>query len=65
MSKITELHGHNNRVLHTCLSPDGTTVCSAGDETLRFWRVFETPFEMQKTEKKDFMWLQNNNFSIR
>jgi len=27
------------------LSPDGTTVCSAGDETLRFWRVFETLYD--------------------
>lgn len=42
MTKIAELKGHQNRVLHTCLSPDGTTVVSAAaDETLRFWEVFE------------------------
>lgn len=41
MNKITELHGHTNRVLHMALSPDGSTVCSASsDETLRFWKVF-------------------------
>ncbi|KAL4509272.1 hypothetical protein ABPG72_018203 [Tetrahymena utriculariae] len=41
MQKITELHGHTNRVLHMALSPDGSTVCSASsDETLRFWKVF-------------------------
>jgi cell division cycle protein 20 (cofactor of APC complex) len=41
MSKVTELTGHTSRVLHTALSPDGTTVVSAAaDETLRFWKVF-------------------------
>lgn len=43
MSKVTELTGHTSRVLHTALSPDGTTVVSAAaDETLRFWKVFGT-----------------------
>ena len=38
-----ELRGHTSRVLHLALSPDGTTIASAAaDETLRFWRVFET-----------------------
>jgi cell division cycle protein 20 (cofactor of APC complex) len=42
MAKIAELTGHTSRVLHTALSADGTTVCSAAaDETLRFWKVFE------------------------
>lgn len=34
--------GHQQRVLHLCLSPDGKTVVTGSpDETLRFWRVFE------------------------
>eukprot|EP00033_Pygsuia_biforma_P000303 GCRY01000371.1.p1 GENE.GCRY01000371.1~~GCRY01000371.1.p1 ORF type:complete len:472 (+),score=85.81 GCRY01000371.1:116-1531(+) len=42
MTKQAELTGHTSRVLHLALSPDGTTICSAaGDETLRFWKVFE------------------------
>lgn len=42
MSKVGELTGHTSRVLHLALSPDGTTaVSAAGDETLRFWRLFE------------------------
>jgi len=42
MKKITDLKGHQNRVLHTAISPDGTTVVSAAaDETLRFWQIFE------------------------
>ncbi|KAF4524758.1 hypothetical protein B566_EDAN016551 [Ephemera danica] len=38
---VTELVGHTQRVLNLCLSPDGTTVMSAGaDETIRLWKVF-------------------------
>lgn len=43
MDIIGEYFGHKDRVLHLSLSPDMTTVVSAGaDETLRFWKVFET-----------------------
>lgn len=39
--QVAELTGHTARVLHLALSPDGTTVLSAGaDETLRMWRCF-------------------------
>lgn len=42
MVKVAELTGHSSRVLHTAVSPDGTTVCSAAaDETLRFWKVWD------------------------
>lgn len=42
LTPIATLTGHTSRVLHTALSPDGSTVCSAaGDETLRFWNVWE------------------------
>jgi cell division cycle 20, cofactor of APC complex len=41
MHKIAELNGHTSRVLNMATSPDGTTVVSAaGDETLRFWKIF-------------------------
>jgi len=34
--------GHQQRVLHLCVSPDGRTVVTGSpDETLRFWKVFE------------------------
>ena len=36
MERTAELMGHTERVLHLCLSPDGSTLISAGaDETLR------------------------------
>lgn len=40
--KVTGLlRGHEQRILHIALSPDGTTVVTgSGDETLRFWPVF-------------------------
>lgn len=41
MTRVKELKGHSERVLHMACSPDGSLVCSgAADETLRFWNVF-------------------------
>lgn len=45
--KTAELWGHESRVLHLALSPNGTTVAStAPDETLRFWKVFQSDEEI-------------------
>eukprot|EP01127_Copromyxa_protea_P011116 TRINITY_DN2776_c0_g3_i1.p1 TRINITY_DN2776_c0_g3~~TRINITY_DN2776_c0_g3_i1.p1 ORF type:complete len:460 (-),score=98.94 TRINITY_DN2776_c0_g3_i1:217-1521(-) len=42
LTKVAEFKSHQSRVLHMAMSPDGTTVCSAaGDETLRFWKIFD------------------------
>jgi len=50
MVKVAELLGHTERVLHTALSPDGSTLVSAGaDETLRLWKCF-TPDPTKKKE---------------
>lgn len=41
MRKIATLAGHTSRVLYLAASSDGETIVTgAGDETLRFWRVF-------------------------
>jgi len=41
LTKTAELTGHTARVLHLAMSPDGTTVLSAGaDETIRMWKCF-------------------------
>ena len=55
MSKVAELTGHTSRVLHLAMSPDGTTVLSAGaDETLRLWKCFQADPNKKKepTETK-------------
>lgn len=52
-TKLTELHGHTSRVLHLAHSPDGSTVVSAaGDETLRFWKIFNSPPKNTQKKKK-------------
>ncbi|CAN6657972.1 APC/C activator protein Cdh1p [Trichomonascus vanleenenianus] len=41
LQQIAALTGHSCRVLYLALSPDGKTIVTgAGDETLRFWNVF-------------------------
>jgi cell division cycle protein 20 (cofactor of APC complex) len=51
--KIAELTGHESRVLHLASSPDGSTVVSgAGDETLRFWKVFSNASESKEATNK-------------
>ncbi|KAI8599361.1 WD40-repeat-containing domain protein [Dissophora ornata] len=50
MQQIAALSGHQLRVLYLALSPDGQTIVTgAGDETLRFWNVFQK----SKTERRD------------
>eukprot|EP00055_Hartaetosiga_balthica_P017095 m.112046 g.112046 ORF g.112046 m.112046 type:complete len:459 (+) comp9245_c0_seq1:128-1504(+) len=49
MSKVAELRGHTDRVLGMAMSPDMQTVVSAsGDETLRFWKVFQSDMSKKK-----------------
>jgi cell division cycle 20-like protein 1 (cofactor of APC complex) len=41
MKKVSTLTGHSLRVLYLAMSPDGENIVTgAGDETLRFWKVF-------------------------
>ena len=43
MTKAAALLGHSSRVLYLAISPDSSTIVTgAGDETLRFWKVFPT-----------------------
>ena len=39
---MATLTGHTYRVLYLASSPDGSSILTgAGDETLRFWNVFD------------------------
>lgn len=52
MRKIAVLGGHTQRVLHLGLSPNGQNVISgAGDQTLRFWKVFPSKEENKRIER--------------
>jgi cell division cycle 20-like protein 1 (cofactor of APC complex) len=41
LKKVSTLTGHNLRVLFLAMNPDSDTIVTgAGDETLRFWKLF-------------------------
>ena len=43
VTKVATLTGHTYRVLYLAVSPRGESILTgAGDETLRFWNVFDT-----------------------
>lgn len=51
MKRLATLSGHNTRVLYLAMSPDGSSVVSgAGDETLRFWKMFPSATKVAKQE---------------
>ena len=52
LNKVAELEGHQARILSMAMSPDGTRVVSAGgDETLRFWKLWEKKEDKKKLKQ--------------
>jgi cell division cycle protein 20 (cofactor of APC complex) len=54
MERIAEIRdAHDSRVLFSALSPGGEVVVTgAGDENLKFWRVWEVEKGKEKTKKR-------------
>jgi cell division cycle protein 20 (cofactor of APC complex) len=54
LARIADLKGHESRVLYSALSPDGrTVVTAAGDETIRFWKVFDHEPKKKESRRDD------------
>ena len=63
MKKVATLTGHSMRVLYLAMSPDGESIVTgAGDETLRFWKVFPPA---QGIKDKQTSLIDPSNFNIR
>ncbi|KAI8342074.1 WD40-repeat-containing domain protein [Chlamydoabsidia padenii] len=42
LQKIADIPGHDSRILHSALAPDGQVLATtAADENLKFWRIFD------------------------
>ncbi|EPT03313.1 hypothetical protein FOMPIDRAFT_89042 [Fomitopsis schrenkii] len=54
MERVVEIRdAHDSRVLYSAISPNGDVVCTgAGDENLKFWRVWEAPKAKKGKEKE-------------
>ncbi|KAI0299362.1 WD40 repeat-like protein [Multifurca ochricompacta] len=55
LERVAEIRdAHDSRVLFSCVSPAGDMVCTgAGDENLKFWRIWEIPPTKKKKEKQE------------
>jgi len=55
MERVAEIRdAHDSRVLFSCVSPAGDVVCTgAGDENLKFWRIWEVASEEKTKKRKD------------
>ncbi|KAI0316645.1 WD40 repeat-like protein [Amylostereum chailletii] len=55
LERVAEIRdAHDQRVLFSCISPAGDVVCTgAGDENLKFWRIWEVPAAKKKKDTKE------------
>jgi len=54
MERVAEIRdAHDTRVLYSCINPAGDVVCTgAGDENLKFWRIFDTASDAGGKKRK-------------
>lgn len=63
MKKVATLTGHSLRVLYLAMSPDGENIVTgAGDETLRFWKLFPPQAASKERESSK---IEMGSFNIR
>lgn len=55
MERIAEIRdAHDSRVLNSCIGPAGDVVCTgAGDESLKFWRIWDVVSESSGKKKQE------------
>jgi cell division cycle protein 20 (cofactor of APC complex) len=62
LEKIYDVPAHDSRVLSSTLSPDGTTVATgAGDENLKFWKIWEAKTGKKSSEETENGMGRNKN----
>ena len=60
LNRIVDIPGHDSRILHSALSPDGQVVATAAaDENLKFWRIFE--HDGKELVSKDRLLMRRSN----
>ncbi|KAL1939059.1 hypothetical protein VTO73DRAFT_10319 [Trametes versicolor] len=66
MEKVAEIRdAHDSRVLFSALAPNGELVCTAaGDENLKFWKIWEAPKVKKGKDAKDSTSLGRTNSGI-
>lgn len=68
LQQVASLTGHGCRVLYLALSPDGTSAVTGagiGDETLRFWKLFDSTTSSQTKKSLPPAFLQKTFMQMR
>ncbi|KAI5122033.1 hypothetical protein M0805_008023 [Coniferiporia weirii] len=67
LARVAEIReAHDSRVLFSCVGPAGDLVLTgAGDENLKFWRIWEVPKPVKKREKSGSLGSRDGIMAIR
>ncbi|KAH8112436.1 WD40 repeat-like protein [Phellopilus nigrolimitatus] len=67
LTRVAEIReAHDSRVLFSCVGPAGDLVLTgAGDENLKFWRIWDVPKPVKKKEKSGSMGSRDGVMAIR
>ena len=67
LNKVAEIkEAHDARVLFSCVGPAGDLVLTgAGDENLKFWRIWEVPKKERLHKKAAGLGISSKGLGIR